>query len=247
MELARYDVIRETLIDLYNTINNRLYPIWIKPSSMMSLDELRERPHQTSLDCIPDENFYERAQRREYRLPDIVKMLPNMMDPAQEIAFDQSNTYIPMIYEAIQEYLYLWVELINELPDLVYPNINELRSIEDIARLIFPTYAQIKPYLDYKKDLEESVIRKELAQSGLLGLVGIMTKNKMGSVSNADELSFISHLDNIGKFGVYHRMAEQMSKPSNGVSLSTDSLLEGIGGAPGHSLGEWTYIGGNGG
>lgn len=243
MELARYDNLRSTLIELYNTINNRLYGVWVKPTSLMTVDEVRMRPNQTSSDCIADDGFYERPQRREYSLPHIVSLFPNMVDIESELVFDQPNRIIPEIYEAVQEYLFCWVELINEVPDIVYPNIEELKTIEDIARLLFPTYAQIKPYLDYKQDLEESVIRKDMNDRGLLGLVGIIGKHKMGSVQSEEELSFISHLDNIGKFGVYHRMREEINQVNNTVALSTDSLLESFVGGSSHGLQEWNFTG----
>lgn len=228
MLLERYNFIRNRLSKLYEMIQHQPFGVWIAPMAFMDIDELRNRPSYVAHDTLPDTNFYENQQLRSMTLPQIIEILPNMTSPDREIGWSDPNTYIPKVYEGLQEYIMLWCEMIKEVPDVPYPSLEELKKLEDMAYVVFGHYCSIKPFLDdeiRKMKADEIAAQQQL---GLAGLMGLFQQTRIGVKYNDGKISFVSYLDNLKASMNWDGHAE------TGINTPTDSLL-----APTAGLGEW--------
>lgn len=191
---TRYSFVRRRLIELYQILEHRAYPIWIAPEFMMTTEQLRDRYEYKKEGYANDTNFYSEPQLREMKVPQLFPFLENIRDHTN-IGVKYPNKNVTEIYESIQEYLSLWCELMRTN---MYrsPSMTELRKLESIAYLIFPYYKQIKPY---RRDQEINERFKEdqgLQEKGLSGFAALFGLYRLGA-SNQEEISFVSHLNGL--------------------------------------------------
>lgn len=192
---TRFNEIRARLIVLYNILNNRLYGIHLTPAMMMSIDEIRDREYYRQEDFANDEGYYEDYQVRHLTIPSILEILPNVHD-VSSLGWADSNNAIVEIYETIQENIALWCEIRNSAPEFVTPSTDELRTLEMLARQLFPRYKKIRPYLDQEK---YRLLDQDIKKGERYGLLTLASLFGIPSISSPDmeSLSFVSHLDDL--------------------------------------------------
>lgn len=190
----RYEAIRIRLNELFVPLQGEAYPIFIKPSSLLTTDQLRNREVFTSEETGGDEGFFEEFQNRSLTIPMIIDVLPNLIT-ARDIGFQNPNRDVVAIFENIQEYLSLWVEIILNEPVVTHPPFEELRSLEDLAYFIYSVYAQIKPFVTDQEHNAMFSTDAELNKQGLMGLGALMSMKSMGKQQARQEDGFVSHLD----------------------------------------------------
>lgn len=188
---TRYNQIRERIFFLYNIINNRTYPVWVAPKSLMDLDQLRDRGDERKEGFANDAGYYDNPQLRKMTCPQMIDILPNLTGP-KDLGFNNPNHVVIEIYESLQEYVALWCEMINNAPEFRTPPIGELRTLESLAWYLFGMYKQIKPFVidnTIEKQMRED---KALNRRGLMGMAMLFDYNK-----KKQELSFVSNLDGL--------------------------------------------------
>lgn len=192
----RYAAIRERLVELFPSISTKTYSFFIKPSSLLSVEQLRERETFTASETIGDSGYFEEYQDRNMTIPMILKILPNFLDTS-ELGFKNAGRDVPLIYENIQEYIGLWVELMLNEPLVNHPPLEELRALEGFAFFIYSVYRRIKPFVTNQENSEQFKNEAALNKQGLMGLGALMSLNSMGSGAKKQQDGFISSLDGL--------------------------------------------------
>lgn len=218
MVATRYEEVRKRLIELRKRLQHRTYGMWIAPEKLMSLEEIRDRPTLYKEGYANDKDYYSQPQMRRFNIPQILEFLPNINN-AKELGFENSSKVIVEIYENIQEYNRLWVEIIKNVPEFEHPPLWELRAIEKLAYVLYRDWRQIKPY--HRRAEQRKLAQEDdaLNQRGLLGLAALFTATNMHH-KRKDDFSFISYLDEICPEG------EQFMLPE---SLAQDGFFGGSG------------------
>ena len=176
MTLSRYREVREKLVKLYRILSYQTFPVYITPTALMSVEELRTRPMYSREGFANDVDYYSRHELRHMQIPNIIDIIPNLTSE-NDIGFQNPNESLVMIYESIQEYIALWVEIMRDAPEFQHPPIEELRSLEDLAYLVYGGYEKIKPYLNRMSDYRAYEDDKVLKARGLGGLVALLRAN----------------------------------------------------------------------
>lgn len=238
LALSRYNYIRERLIFLYNILNNRLYTVCVKPSMLMSIEELRDRPFYYQEDFVNDTGYYDEYQERKFTIPKIIEILPNLMD-GERPRFRNANEAVTEIFESIQEYLRLWVELVSKANEFQMPPMSELRNLELLAYSVFDDYKAIKGFNDSRHLYRQVKNDEEANRRNLVGLGVLLGMNAVGYGDDTG-LSFISHLDAIDGNQYSQLSADLSAHPIITKKAVTDSLSvpESV-----HDLGEWVFKG----
>lgn len=220
MSHSRYNQIRDRIFFLFNIINNRAFPAWIAPKSLMDIDQLRERYESRQEGYANDAGYFDNHQVRKMTCPQMIDILPNLTGP-DDLGFNNANKVIPEIYESLQEYIMLWCEIMNHAPEFSTPPIKELRWLESLAWYLFPMYQRIKPFVvDY--DIEKQMITdRALNKVGLTGLAMLFDYNKQKG-----EISFVSHLDALQEqdFVTSDALLAGPDRPAQTSSAIMDSL-----------------------
>jgi hypothetical protein len=232
---TRYNQIRERIFFLYNIINNRAFPMWIAPKTLMDIEQLRERYESKQEGYANDAGYFDNHQIRKMTCPQIIDILPNLTG-ADDLGFNNANKVVPEIYESIQEYLMLWCEITTNAPEFPTPPMQELRWLESLAWYLFPMYRRIKPFV-LDDDVEKAMTtEKALNKSGLTGLSMLFSFSKQKG-----EISFVSHLDGLQDKSDFVSVDEFMAeRPTMTPSAVMDSLSQ-LESAPSHS--EWIFKG----
>lgn len=226
---ARYNEVRSRLIRIHHSLSHNVYGVWVAPKTMMSTDEIRNREITVMEDQIPDEDYYSEPQLRELKVEHMLDFLENLTGPG-DIGFRNSHQTVIPLYENIQEYLLLWCEIITNAPEFGHPPKTELRKLESLAYILFPTYKEVKPYILNQEHRDRGKIDKELEAKGILGLGALFSMNQFNSGKNGD-ISFISHLDKLeggdtfGGFNIpeptFFEAPRQISAPMDSISVSS--------------------------
>lgn len=196
MPFTRYSYVRERLIFLFNILNNRVYPVWIAPRTMMSLDQLRDREEYRQDGFANDTEFYNTQQLRQMRVPQVLDILENVTSTT-DLGFGNANKSVVEIYESIQEYIRLWCEIINTNVGFSTPPREELRLLESLAYLIFPTYKAIKPFITYQNNHERFKGDNDLNKKGLAGFAMLFSTPGIQGPKDQMDYSFVSYLDEL--------------------------------------------------
>lgn len=234
---SRYEAIRQRIFKLYNILQNRVYKVGVTPAMTMDMDELRDRELITRDDVLGDHLFFEEYQFRDMTIPNIMDIL-QYLQSNEEIPFQDANTAVIEIYESIQEYIQLFVEIAMSAPEFRTPPLDELRRLESVAYLIFPTYRKVKKYHAIKDMYRSKKEVNDMATSfnALAGLFGI-TSGEQGP--GKDNIVFISHLDHwLGNSAPHYvdvKAIQQLQSPQT----MTDSLFSSTE-AP-TQFPEWTF------
>ena len=189
MTESRYNTLRLRVFELHNILANKTYEVWVTPTTLMDLDQVRGRYEQHQEGFANDRNYYSEFQVRRMKVPHIIDVLPNVTGPS-DLGFRNANDAVTEIYESIQEYIALWCEVMTNAPEFTSPPITELRYLETLAYYLFPLYKKIKPFKmthDINRQIEQDAA---LNKKGLMGLGMLFSYNKQ-----QEDISFISHLD----------------------------------------------------
>jgi hypothetical protein len=226
MLYPRYGAVRTRLIELYSILNHRVYGVWVAPKSLMTIDDLRGRYHNNQAGFANDHNYYDEPQMRQMKIPQMLGFLPNILSP-DELGFQKANETVPNIYESIQEYLKLWCEMIRTVPEFKSPPREELRQLENLAYMLFPSYMKIKPFVTNQAIREAGKDRREHEGMGLASLGMLFTMTPMLNKGIGQEISFVSHLDELdGHENTAYMVDHQAPAPGNffPTRISVDSL-----------------------
>lgn len=239
LPLSRYNYIRARLITLFNILNNRTFPVYVTPLMMMSLDEMRDRPEYSQENVISDGEYYSAYQERKLTIPKIIDILPNLASE-RDLAYRDPNTVVPMIYESIQEYISLWCEIRRNATEFTTPSTEELRKLELLAYTLFGTYKKIKPFLDKKKHRQVVADNADAEKRNIMSLMALFGMKAIGT--NGDELSFVSHLDELegNDFGTSALSLDNhpvIAAKAVADSLATPETIT--------DLGDWIFKGNN--
>ena len=178
-----YSKVRTELVKLYEVITQRHFSV-IAPRSVFFTTEQLERIARN-----PPPGGVERFTEPTERGVTIEKMVLayEIGGDDFELAFKRPKRDIPEIYETIQEYIRLWVDIKINSYGYKTATIEELRKLENVARSLFGIYRYY-----YELDIEEKFDKKasntefELANMALAGLA---------YGNRPSEISFISYID----------------------------------------------------
>lgn len=240
LPLSRYNFIRSRLIELYNILNNRLYGVYLTPKMMMTLDQLRDRVEYTQEGFANDFHYLEDYQERKLTIPKIIDLLPNMVSE-DELGFRNPNKVVVEIYESIQEYIQLWVELYRNAPEFPTPSLDELRQLELLAYTLFGKYKRIKPFLQNAETRRFAKDADTAHKRNLAVLASLLSFTPMGHDDGG--ISFISHLDDIQPSPMMGDGMEFNAHPVIASKAVADSLISTPTPDISHELGDWFFKG----
>lgn len=180
---AHYRKVREDLVTLYNLITTKHFPV-VAPRSVFLTTEQLERIANN-----PPPGGVERFTHMTEMTCTIEKMMLAYSIGGEdfEIGFTRPGRDIPIVYETIQEYIRLWVDVKMNAYGYKTATIKELKMLENVSRSLFGIY---KYYYEMeiarKYEQENNETEFELANLALGGLVyGRQTT----------DVSFISYID----------------------------------------------------
>lgn len=240
LDIRRYNAIREELIKLHNILNNRLYPVRVTPSMLMTVDELRNRETFMRDDVISAGDHYEDYMEIQMECHRIVKILPNLVRE-RDLGFARPNDHIVEIFESAQQYLRLWVEVASNAGDFRIPPLDELRELESLAYALYPEYKKIKKFFqlkDYYGNKEEKARQEQDAFLSLAALFGLQS-----GVDGArdDSVDFISHLEGLG-IDTGRSTVSQEDLSAIQLAMPTESVTDGLFSPQiDHGLPDWDF------
>lgn len=196
----RYEEVYKRLLKLYRLLSKKTYGVYLAPQVFLDdIDSIRNRSTFTFEGTIGDDNYYEEQQLKNMTVESILKVVPNIAmneyGTGYQISFQRADRNLIEIYENIQEYVGLWCELIKAFPTQPHPPLTELRTLEDLAFIIFEPYKKIKTF---KIRMENRKLGKQesgLQSKGLLGLAGIFSLYRMTSGETEEGISYVSNVD----------------------------------------------------
>lgn len=197
LDIRRYNAIREELITLHNILNNRLYPVRLTPSMMMTVEELRNRETLMNDGMISAGDHYEDYMEVQMECHRIIGILPNLVRE-RDLGFARPNDHIVEIFESAQQYLRLWVELASNTGEFRIPPLDELRDIESLAYTLYPEYKKIKQYFQLKGFYDRKEDKNREAQDGFLSLAALFGIQSGVDGHRDNSVDFISHLEGLG-------------------------------------------------
>ena len=178
-----YRKTRKDLVTLYKVIKERYFSV-VAPRSVFFTTEQLERMVRN-----PPPGGMERFSNPV----DTLKNIEDIMH-AYEIGgddftmnFKRPSVDVPIIYETIQEYIRLWIDVKINAYGYKTPSINELRALENVSRSLFGVYK----YYHHRDRLKRY---DGVSESSEFALVNAVMGGFM--LGEPDELSFISYIDN---------------------------------------------------
>ncbi|QDH47133.1 hypothetical protein PQC06_gp029 [Aeromonas phage LAh10] len=211
MIYERYNAVRKRLIELHKAMTKYTYDVVAPPSAFMQMEELKDTVER------------ERYKIGLDRLGDLVERPMTIMKMASAISINGDDSQIhfrwprrdiPDIYENIQEYIKLWLEIKTDYAWLKAASLEELEYLEAVAKFVFG------PYKEYRA----GKINKEINRGGTgSDLLDALTGVWMLGEEGMQEISFVSHI-------ALYREANGISKGVStnlGHSETLESLLRG--------------------
>lgn len=181
MDVERYMILRTRLCELYKEITEFTFPTFIPRSHFMSLKTLQRLVDNPT---IHGTDWIDRNEERPLSVVQMCQALQNMNGEG-EIYFSRPEKNIPRIYNAVQEYVGNWVDLMINYSWIQRPPLEELDRLEMLAKYLFPSYKEYK-------------LRDILEASGKYSVGGMslmdMFKTRMVMGADADGVSFISNM-----------------------------------------------------
>lgn len=230
--LDRYKEIRTRLIKLHKVISNRLYKVYVTPAMRMTVEQIRDRTEYTQEGFVGDSNYFNEYQPIDLTMAGIIDILPNLVNE-RDLGFMEAHKSVVDIYESIQEYLQLWVELRSKAPEFKIPPINELRNLECLSYSIFPIYKKIKGYLNNTIYLKPVTTEEEAANYAMMTLESLFGMSAIGR-SKDNRINFVSHLNYIDGGDELTNAPDVLSRLAISDSIAQDSV---------HNLGSWAFGG----
>lgn len=203
MDVNRFKHVRERLVVLYKMITEYTYSVVAPPSSFFTLKELKkikQSPPVRGMDVL--------AKPIERQMT-IVKMATALAINGDDcaLAFSKPSQDLIEIYEGIQEYIMLWLEVKRNLGWLQTASLEELAELEAVAKYIF------SPYTEYKA--REQVDAFGRSSTGEFTLTDALKGIWIYGASGSEDYSFISHIS---------MYKEEMGLTNYSVSPRSESL-----------------------
>lgn len=181
-----YKKVRAELVELYTFMTERQFPV-VAPRSVFltteQLNELERRPppggiarftKQIQIDVTPIRiiNAYE------------------IGGDEFEMGFGRPKRDIPLLYESMQEYIRLWVDVKINSYGYGTASIEELRAIERVTRSLFNIYR-------YYRQTEEQERMDKITQSddGEHGLTSLVLGTLKYGMEGFSDVSYVSYVD----------------------------------------------------
>ena len=226
---TRYTTVREKILTLFNILNNRQFPVWIAPKTLMSTEQLRERYELSQPGFANDHGYYGDPQLRKMKIPQLLDIMDNVTSH-EDLGFNKAVDVVTEIYESIQEYIALWCELMRAQAVRDYPPREELRKLESLAFLIFPLYKRIKPFKVNEAIRQAGKQDSKLMGQGLATMGMLFQIARMGSGPGETEISFISHIDTleaaeINDYNIEHGPVNMGNFYPTAMTPMSDSLM----------------------
>lgn len=203
MDVNRFKYVRERLVALYKQMTEYTYSVIAPPESFLTFKELKkvsENPPIRGMDILG---------RNIERHMTITKMAVAIAIKGDDcrLAFSRPSQDLIEIYEGIQEYISLWLEVKRNLGWLSAASLEELETLEAVAKYIF------SPYTEYKAREQVNAFGKTSTGEFTLNdaLLGVWIYGSAG----AEDISFISHI------AIYK---EEMGLTTRHVSSRSESL-----------------------
>lgn len=186
MDINRYTATRSEIIELWTYLKTNIFYMFFPTSAKMSLDQLENFEYQHITDA-PDPGFIRRPVLQKVTIEELIDILPNIQG-LKQIGYRNPKDAIPM-YEKIQRYITLWMDILNETPEFATPSIKELYGLESVAQWAFTHYKE-EVLAQEEREREGSGLD---TGEGMLAFIKLLQQGVGGGQS---ELSFVSHLDN---------------------------------------------------
>lgn len=183
MNVQRYTYLRNELIRLYKLFTERTFLVTIPLSSFMTLKELERAKENPPL--IGFEHLSENVERP--LTINKILLAVSIMDVHLNIGFTRPRQDIPVIYDAIENWIQHWIEIKLNAGYLQSPPIEELELIEKLGRHIFTYYAH------YHHEKINKVMR--VTNTSELTLLDVLQGRIMYGADFDQPISYISHLD----------------------------------------------------
>lgn len=182
--LNHYRKVSSELIRLYEFITETHFPV-IAPRSVFLTTEQLEK-----LENFPPPGGLSRFTRRMEVDVSIEKIMHayEIGGDTFEMGFKYPKRDIPIIYEAIQEYIRLWVDIKINAVGYNTATIDELRALERVSRSLFAIYKY------YREEEEEERLRTNEGETDY-GLANVAMSLMQFGGGAAKNLSFVSYID----------------------------------------------------
>ncbi len=186
MEISRYRATRAELCQLWEQLRFRRYQMIFPRAAMHSLEDL-ENVERRSFTQDHDHDFLLRPTMQKITVEEMAVIIPNLKTPKAMGYGDPSKS--SEIYNAVQRYLTLWLDIIVETPEFYHPPIDELYKLESVAQWTYTMHAvQV-----IREEEEKGKIQHSETAFPLLQLMNGIHRG----LKPIDEVaSFVSHLDN---------------------------------------------------
>lgn len=207
MNIDRYMILRERLVELYGILNTYTYPVHVSRASQMTLKTLQRIEKNPPINGT---EWLYTVQERELTIISMVNASIIMGDQT-DIRFSTPHKTIPEIYELLQEYVGNWVELMISFSWVAHPPLEELDQLEMFARYLFPYYQEYKT--------QRIIFSTGKYHIGDMTLMDIM---KIQMESGQDVNTGISFISNMG---IYRDSQGITSPSSNSLNFSALSGL----------------------
>lgn len=182
--LEHYAKIRAELVRIYNIITTKPYAV-IAPRSVFltteQLESLEKNPPVSGL------FRFSRVIETYVTIEKIIKAY-HLGDDDFELGFARPSRDIPEVYELLQEYVRLWIDVKLNTYNYGTASIDELKAIEKVTRNLF------HPYRHYYREK----VRGEMNGKGdveTLGLDNFFIAMLKYGQEGPDDISYVSYVD----------------------------------------------------
>lgn len=181
--VEHYAKVSSELFKLYEFLTQRHFPVRAPRSVFLTTEQLEK------LERFPPPGGLERFSRPI----DIDVSIERIMQAyeiggdAFEMGFKKPSRDIPVIYEAVQEYIRLWVDIKLNYTSYNTASIDELRCLERVSRSLFGIYKYFRKQEEETKLAGANYTEYEIAN--------VMLSFMQYGSGEADGLSFVSYVD----------------------------------------------------
>lgn len=182
--LEHYAKVRAELVRLYKMITSKPFPVIAPRSVFLSTEQLE------ALEKNPPVGGLSRFSRVVETYVTIEKIIRayDIGDDDFELGFTRPSRDIPIIYEALQEYVRLWIDVKLNTYNYGTASLEELRAIEKVTRSLF------HPYRHYYRER----VRGEMEKGGnkeSLGMANFFLSMLSYGQEGPDDISYVSYVD----------------------------------------------------
>lgn len=181
-----YQQVRKALVELYYFITERQFPVVTTRSVFLTTEQIEK------IEKFPPPGGLGRFTRRtemDVTIKEI--MLAYEIGGADfEMGFARPAKDVPVIYEAVQEYIRLWVDIILNTYGYKVATISELRALERVSRSLFGVYKYYR-----QEEEREKYNRNNGAVDDEYGIANIVLGVLENGLHGMGELSFVSYVD----------------------------------------------------